>query len=111
MKSRDIVTKLGLTSVLAAVIFFTSCTPQITEEQLAKMKELREKERSLNEMISKRKKEKSKLEAELRARQNELKKCNDDKDFVKQKLSEWPNCWPDWKPESEEPETTEEGEK
>jgi chromosome segregation ATPase len=107
MKTREIVTKFGLTSVLAAVIFFTSCTPKVTEEQLAQLKELREKERSLTELISKRKQEKSKLEAELRARQNELKKCNDDKDFVKQKLSEWPNCWPDWKPVSEE--TTEEG--
>jgi septal ring factor EnvC (AmiA/AmiB activator) len=61
--------------------------------------ELRASERSLNDDIQKKRDEKAKLESELNARKSELKKCNDEVDYIKQKLAVWPDIWPDWKPE------------
>lgn len=75
-----------------------SCTSKITEEQLMTLKELRKEERNLSEQIRKKQDEKSKLEAEIKARKGDLKKCQDEVDFIKQKLALWPDIWPDWKP-------------
>ncbi len=100
MPKSKLISSAGLTSLfLGAALFLGSCTAKITEEQLAQLKELYTKEKSLSESIDKKKDEKSKLEAELRARKDEQKKCQDEVDFIKQKLSLWPDIWPDWKPE------------
>ena len=99
MKFRKILSGFGLTSIIvASAMYISSCTPMITEEQKLQLKELRNKERSLTESIARKKSEKSKIEAELNSRKSELKKCQDENDFIKQKLAAWPNCWPDWKP-------------
>ncbi|OGU40101.1 MAG: hypothetical protein A2X61_06850 [Ignavibacteria bacterium GWB2_35_12] len=102
MNFRRIISGLSITSVILSTVFImSSCTPKITEEQMMQLKELRNKEKSLTEMISRKKQEKKNLEAEVNARKAELKKCQDDKAFVTEKLSQWPNCWPDYTPGSE----------
>jgi len=85
--------------IICGALFFTSCTPKITEEQLKQLKELKAQERQFTDDIQKKKDEKAKLESELNSRKSELKKCNDEVDYIKQKLATWPDIWPDWKPE------------
>jgi uncharacterized protein (DUF3084 family) len=99
MKFRRILSGFGLTSiVVASAMYISSCTPMITEEQKLQLKDLRNKERSLTDAIAQKKSDKSKIEGELNSRKSELKKCTDEKDLIQQRLSTWPNCWPDWKP-------------
>lgn len=85
---------------LAAVCLpvMVGCTSMITPEQLSQMRDLRGQERNLTEQIRAKHDEKSKITQELNARMSELKKCTDDKTFIQQKLSQWPNCWPDYTP-------------
>ncbi|MCK5741352.1 MAG: hypothetical protein KAH48_03975 [Chlorobi bacterium] len=100
MKIRGLVSKIGLTTLaVAATISMNSCTPMITEEQQMKINELKTQERQLTEGLSSKKREISKLNSEVSARNAELKKCKDDTEFVQSKLASWPNSWPDWKPE------------
>jgi len=94
---RTIIT-LGAGSLMFALISLTSCTSMITEEQLAQLQELRKRERQLNQDISNKNAEINKIESELNARKKELNDCNKDKDFIMQKLSQWPNVWPDYTP-------------
>lgn len=99
MKLTKLVTALGISSViLFSSISFTGCTPKITDEQLARLQELRKQEKQINADISSKQSEISKVEGEIKARQAELNNCNKDLDFVKQKLSQWPNVWPDYTP-------------
>ena len=103
MKFNKFVSSIGVSSIaLAIALTFSSCTPKITEEQMLQLKELRNKEATLNESITKKQQEKRKLEQEVNARKAELKKCQDDKAFIMDKLSKWPNCWPDYTPEPEQ---------
>jgi septal ring factor EnvC (AmiA/AmiB activator) len=100
MLKKSFITKIGVSSILVAfVLFVSSCTSMITEEQLQQLNELRKQERSLTEMIDKKKQQKSRLEQELKSRQVELDDCQKKKEFVQDKLSKWPDIWPDYKPE------------
>jgi septal ring factor EnvC (AmiA/AmiB activator) len=100
MLKKSFITKIGVSSLLVAfVLFVSSCTSKITEEQLQQLNELRKQERSLTEMIDKKKQQKSRLEQELKSRQVELDDCTKKKEFVQDKLSKWPDIWPDYKPE------------
>lgn len=83
------------TAIVAASLLFSSCSNKITELQLQQLKDLRMKERSLNESIQKKRDEKSRLEKELNARKGELDDCTKKSDFVKGKLQNWPNVWPE----------------
>lgn len=87
------------TIIIISALFLGSCSNKITEEQLKQVKELRVEERSLMDNIQKKKDEKARLEAELNARKSELKKCQEEVDYLKKRLSTWPDIWPDWKPE------------
>lgn len=89
---------LGASTLMISFISLTSCTSMITEEQLAQLQELRKKERQLNTDISTKNAEISKIESELNLRKKDLNNCNKDKDFIQQKLSQWPNVWPDYTP-------------
>ena len=83
-------------AVLVSSLMLYNCTSMVTEEQLAQLDELRKAEKSLTNEIAEKKSEKAGLQKELKSRQAE---------FVKGKLSQWPNVWPDWSPEpKEEPE-------
>ncbi len=79
-------------------LIFSSCSNKITEEQLLQLRELRKQERSLTEMLSKKRDDKAKLERELNSRKAELKECEDKNNLVKERLAKWPDVWPDWKP-------------
>ena len=108
MKIQRLISGIALPSlIIGAVLFASSCRSMVTPEQLQELKDLRAKEKSLTEQIQTKKSEVKKIKSEINARQTELKKCNEDSDFVKQKLSQWPNVWPDWQPEP--PQVEEEG--
>ena len=101
MLKKSFITRIGLSSIIIALaLFASSCSNKITEEQLQQLKELRKQERSLTEMIDKKKQQKSRLENELKSRKSELDDCNKKKNFVQDKLSKWPDIWPDYTPES-----------
>lgn len=91
------------TGVVAAAAFgaalvLTSCTCHIKEEQQAMINQLRTEERQLNDDIAKADKDKSRIGSELASRQGEVRKCNERKAFVQDKMGRWPNIWPDWDP-------------
>lgn len=91
------------TGVVAAAAFgaalvLTSCTCHIKEEQQAMINQLRTEERQLNDDIAKAEKDKSRIGNELASRQGEVRKCNERKAFVQDKMNKWPNIWPDWNP-------------
>jgi peptidoglycan hydrolase CwlO-like protein len=99
MKITKFASAIGLSSVLLiSSMSFTGCTPKITDEQLARLQELRKQERQINSDIANKQNEITKIEGEIRARQSELTDCNKDKDFIIQKLAQWPNVWPDYDP-------------
>jgi len=93
---------LGISALLfTGTSFFNGCTAMITEEQKAELNKLRKQESDLNDDISKQKKDKAALEAELNSRKTEYNKCNEDRELIKQRLANFPdNAWPDWKPEA-----------
>lgn len=80
---------------VASSLFLTDCTSMITEEQLAMLQDLRRQEAQLTENIQTAKADLNKLKSELKSRESELNDCNDKTQFVKDKLSQWPNVWPD----------------
>ena len=106
--------EIGKILLVATILFgssllLTDCTPKITEEQKAKLQELYREETSLKNQISTVESENIKLRKELKARNAELKKCQDDKAFVEDKLKQWPNVWPDYDPNEGNEENAEEG--
>lgn len=105
MRRKGLLSIAGIGSVvLMASFVMTSCTPKVTEEQLAQLSELRKKERSLTEEIASRRADIQKVDNELKARNAELNDCSKEKDFIKSKLSQWPNVWPDYTPAQPVPE-------
>lgn len=95
MLKKGSVKAIAVTMAIAAASFgFSGCASKITEEQLATLRDLRGKERSLNESIQMKRDEISRLQRELETRKGELKECNDRKAYLEAKLQTWPNCWP-----------------
>lgn len=96
MKFKKMVSVVGITmSLMLSSSLLTDCTSKITEEQLMQLQDLRKRESQLNQEISTKSAEISKVEKELNARKSELDNCQKDREFVKQKLAQWPNVWPD----------------
>lgn len=83
-----------LVLALAGSSFLASCSSKITAEQLAKMKELRNRERALKQEIADLENKMRSLDGEISARQREVDDCNTRKQFVQSKLAQWPNSWP-----------------
>jgi hypothetical protein len=99
MNLKSLIASIGVSSLIfIGAMTFTSCVPKVTEEQLAQLQELRKKEKQLNQDIDNKISDNSKLEGEINARQAVLNDCNKDKEFIMQKLSQWPNVWPDYNP-------------
>lgn len=92
--------RLGIVAMVAigASLVVTSCTCKIKEEQLASIQQLRASEKQLNADITKATGDKTRITNELNARQGEVRKCNEKKAFVQDKMSKWPNVWPDYTP-------------
>ncbi|MCX7880132.1 MAG: hypothetical protein N2517_05680 [Ignavibacteria bacterium] len=102
MLKRNLKLILSVFFISLGLLLF-SCTPKITQEQLMQLRELRKQERSLNEMLSKKRDEKSRLERELNSRKNELRDCESKSQIVRDRIARWPNIWPDWKYEEPKP--------
>jgi peptidoglycan hydrolase CwlO-like protein len=99
MNWKKIVIRIGLITVIpATMLSMSACSSKITEEQLAQLQELRRQERSLQDGISERKSELSKIRDEINLRKTELKDCQSELDLVKQRLLKWPDVWPDYTP-------------
>ena len=88
--------------VIAFALTNTGCTPKITDEQLAKLRLLKEQAAQLEQDIKKKEAEKSALEKEVASRQAEERQSSQNIEFIKQKLQTWPNSWPDFVPPSTE---------
>ena len=97
--------RAGLLTAAAAcaVLLLTSCTCKIKEEQQAMINQLRTDSKQYTEDMKKAEADKSKILAELNARQGEVRQCNEKKAFVQDKMNKWPNIWPDWDPNAPAP--------
>ncbi|MFY8161230.1 MAG: hypothetical protein ACOVNU_07855 [Candidatus Kapaibacteriota bacterium] len=84
--------------VVFAPLLLTDCTPMITEEQKIMLTELRRKEVSLGDEITKINSANMKLEGEIKSSQAVADDCNKRRKFVEDKLKNWPNVWPDYTP-------------
>jgi septal ring factor EnvC (AmiA/AmiB activator) len=87
----------ALVVAVMSLATLASCSSKITEEQLARLRDLRSKESTLAQQIRAKKDERSRLQSEVNARRAELDRCAKDKAFVQSKLAQWPDVWPDWK--------------
>ncbi len=76
----------------------SSCSNKITEEQLAQLQELRRQERSLQDGISNKQTELNKIRQEINMRKADLTNCQNELNTIKTRLSQWPDIWPDYKP-------------
>lgn len=87
----------ALVVTVAVTATLASCSNKITEEQLARLRELRQQETTLTQQIRAKRDDRTRLQGEINTRRAELDRCNQDKAFVQGKLSQWPDVWPDWK--------------
>ena len=79
-------------------LVLTSCTCKIKEEQQAMINQLRTSDKQLAADIKKAEGDKAKIASELSARQGEVRRCNEKKAFVTEKLNKFPDIWPGWDP-------------
>ncbi len=86
--------------LLAASLSFgaAGCTSKISEEQLAQIQDLKRKEAMLKDEIQKKKIDITQLRSEIHKRQSTVDDCQKRLEFVKSKLAQWPNVWPEVKP-------------
>ncbi len=89
-------TSMLAAAAVGAALVLTSCTCTIKEEQQAMIDKQRTDERQLLADISKSENDKSRIQSELNNRQAEVRRCTERKNFVQDKMAQWPNIWPDW---------------
>ncbi len=94
---KNVARSIGAITLVAAFVM-VGCTPKVTEEQLTKLRELRAESARLTTDIQKKDAEKVRIDAELARRRAEAKECADKLAFVQDKISKWPNVWPDYDP-------------
>ena len=70
----------------------------IKEEQQAMINQLRTEEKQLNSDIAKADSDKGRITNELNNRQAEVRRCDEQRAFVQDKMNKWPNIWPDYDP-------------
>lgn len=87
-----ILASLTVTAVLS------SCSCKIKDEQQNLINRLRTEERQLVIDTETAERNKTRISGELNTRQGEVRQCNERKAFVQDKMSRWPNIWPDWDP-------------
>lgn len=89
---------LRFASAIACVAALTACTPKLTQEQYNQLMTMKREEGQKREAIAKVEQDIARLEPELKARQADVKECEDRKAGVQSRLATWPNVWPDWAP-------------
>jgi len=82
---------------LIATVALAGCSSKITDEQLARLRQLRQQENTLQQQIRQKRDEKSRLQGEINRLRADLDQCSKDRAFVQGKLAQWPDVWPDWK--------------
>jgi septal ring factor EnvC (AmiA/AmiB activator) len=93
---KKLFTGAGITSILLCLMMFvSSCSNKLTEEQLKQLTDLRKLDKNLQESVQKKQSEKNSIQTELSKRKSELSDCTKQSDFIKAKLQQWPNVWPD----------------
>ena len=85
--------------IVGAGLLLSSCTCKIKEDQLSKLAALRQQERSLTSEIADVQNTKSRVDREIQTRKSEYNDCDGKREIVKQRLSVWPNIWPDYTPQ------------
>jgi outer membrane murein-binding lipoprotein Lpp len=85
-------------AAFGAALLLTSCTCKIKEEQQAMINQLRTSEKQLQADLKKAEGDKAKIAQEVSARQGEVRRCNEKKAFVSDKLAKFPDVWPGWDP-------------
>ncbi|MCE5305124.1 MAG: hypothetical protein ABFD61_04805 [Chloroherpetonaceae bacterium] len=99
MKLKQSLLKVGMLLILPiGLMTLSSCSNKITEEQLAQLQELRRQERSLQDGISNKQTELNKIRQEINMRKADLTNCQNELNTIKTRLSQWPDIWPDYKP-------------
>lgn len=89
---------LLILSSLAVTTVLSSCSCKIKDEQLSMIQRLRTEERQLTADTESAERNRTRISGELNTRQGEVRQCNERKAFVQDKMSRWPNIWPDWDP-------------
>lgn len=87
---------VAMIGVIAGVAL-AGCSSKITDEQLARIRQLRQEESTLRQQIKSKQDEKSRLQGEINRLRADLDQCSKDRAFVQSKLAQWPDVWPDWK--------------
>ena len=109
MKAKHFLTVGGF---VVAVGFLSSCgAAKITDEQKTQIAELRRQQASLSEKIKLRQSEVARLEREIGDRERAVAKCNEEKAALEERLSKYPNSWPDYTEPAPEPAKTNTGKK
>jgi peptidoglycan hydrolase CwlO-like protein len=99
MKLKQSLLKVGMLLILPiGLMTLSSCSNKITEEQLAQLQELRRQERSLQDGISNKQTELNKIRQEINMRKADMTNCQNELNTIKTRLSQWPDIWPDYKP-------------
>lgn len=91
----------SLSLILASIVVtavLSSCSCKIKEEQQTMINKLRTEERQLTADTETAERNRTRISSELNSRQAETRQCNERKAFVQDKMSRWPNIWPDWDP-------------
>lgn len=83
---------------IVCVATLSACTPKLTQEQYNQLISMKREEGQKREAIAKADQDIARIEPELKARQQDVKECEDRKSSVQSKLATWPNVWPDWTP-------------
>ena len=73
-------------SMFAAVVVFSGCSDNATDEEMAQLNRLRSEASSLEQQISARNSEKSGLQAQIADSDAKLKQCQADQDEAKKAL-------------------------
>jgi len=99
MKIKKIGSLISMSIVIVGVgLVLTGCTCKIKDDQHSKLAALRQQERSLQSEIQDAQNTKSRIDRELQTRKSEYNDCDAKREIVKQRLSVWPNIWPDYTP-------------
>lgn len=86
------------TLAVGAVIFASSCTSMVTEEQLIMLQDLRDQKASLSAEIKRVQDDTRALQSQLNAAKATADDCERRRKYVEDKLKNWPNSWPDFNP-------------
>ena len=98
IRKRTLQAVVAIGAVAASIAIAGCAGKKITDDQMTQLQERKREIASLENNIKDNDAEKARLNSELQDELAQAQKCNDDINFVKDKLSRWPDCWPDWHP-------------